>query len=96
MISQGNGTSVSGQISADGNGLLSGTLDFNDPTGVFPGLQLQGSYSVGYCRARTNQPKITTSDGTRNYVAYIVDQGRVQMLEIDSNITASGNAILQF
>ena len=38
----GNSTSVSGQISADGNGNLAGTLDFNDPSSVFTAVTLQG------------------------------------------------------
>jgi len=35
-------------------------------------------------------------NGTRNYIGYIVDQKHIQLLEIDSTITASGDAIRQF
>ena len=31
---------------------------------------------------------ITTSEGTRNYVAYIVDQTRVLLLEVDTNLVS--------
>ncbi len=93
----GNSTSVSGQISADGNGTLAGTLDFNDPISVFPGQTLQGTYSVGnVAPGRTTVAITTTADGTRNYVAYIVDPTRVLLLEIDSNLVASGDAVRQF
>ena len=93
----GNSTSVSGQISADGNGTLAGTLDFNDPLNVFPGQTLQGTYSVGnVAPGRTTVAITTTAEGTRNYVAYIVDPTRVLLLEIDSNLVASGDAVRQF
>jgi hypothetical protein len=96
VISPGNTTTVGGQISSNGGGALSGTLDINDPSGIFPGLPLQGSYSMGVDILGRGSAKITTSDGTRNYVIYIVDQNRVEMLETDSSITASGDSILQF
>jgi hypothetical protein len=93
----GNSTSVSGQISADGNGTLAGTLDFNDPTNVYPGQTLQGTYNVGnVAPGRTTAAITTTVEGTRNYVAYIVDQTRVLLLETDSNLVSSGDAIRQF
>ena len=96
VISPGNSTSVSGQISANGNGGLSGTLDFNDPTDVFPDLPLQGSYSIDLAILGRMSVKMTTMNGTRNYIGYIVDQKHIQLLEIDSTITASGDAIRQF
>lgn len=89
-------TSVSGQISADGNGTLAGTLDFNDPSGIFPNLTLQGTYSVGSVAPGRTTVSITTSEGTRSYIAYIVNPTRVLLLETDSNLTAGGNAIRQF
>jgi hypothetical protein len=91
-----NSTSVSGQISADGNGNLAGTLDFNDPNGVFQGDTLQGTYSVGSVAPGRTAVTIITTEGTRTYVAYIVDQGRVLLLETDSNLTAGGDALRQF
>jgi hypothetical protein len=94
-IQPGNSTSISGQISADGNGTLAGTLDINDPTSVFPGLTLQGTYSVGSVALGRTTVAITTSEGTRNYIAYIVSPTQVLLLEIDSNLTAGGNAIRQ-
>jgi len=95
-ILPGNSTSVSGQISADGNGTLAGTLDINDPTNLFPGLTLQGTYSVGNAAPGRTTVSITTTEGTRNYIAYIVDPTRVLLLEIDGNLTAGGDAIRQF
>ena len=95
-ILPGNSTSVSGQISADGNGTLAGTLDINDPSGVFPGLTLQGTYSVGSVAPGRTTVSITTSEGTRNYIAYVVSPAQVLLLETDSNLTAGGNAIRQF
>ena len=91
-----NSTAVSGQISANGSGVLSGTLDIHDPTGVLPDLPMQGSYSVGTSVLGRASVKITTSDGTRDYVAYVLDPGRVQMLGTDSNLTAGGDSIIQF
>lgn len=40
--------------------------------------------------------KVTTSNGTRNYIGYIIDQGHIQLLEVDSAITAAGDATRQF
>jgi hypothetical protein len=97
VILPGNSTSVSGQISADGNGNLAGTLDFNDPSSVFPGQTLQGTYSVGTVAPGRTTVTITTSvEGTRSYVAYIVSPTQVQLLETDSNLVSSGDAIRQF
>lgn len=97
VISPGNSISVSGQIASSGAGVLSGTLDNNDPTDVFPGLPLQGSYSIPNLDILgRGSAKIATSDGTRIYTVYIVDQQRVELLEIDSSITAIGDAIRQF
>jgi len=95
-LSTGNSTTVSGQISANGNGVLAGTLDFNDPSGVSSGLQAQGSYSVGLTVPGRTTVKIITPNGTRNYAAYIVSPRQVQLLETDSSITERGDAILQF
>ncbi|MGB8885828.1 MAG: Ig-like domain-containing protein [Candidatus Korobacteraceae bacterium] len=96
LILPANSSSVSGQISADGNGNLAGTLDFNDPNGVFPGDTLQGTYSVGTAAPGRTTATITTSEGTRTYVAYIVDQTRVLLLEVDTNLVSGGDAIRQF
>jgi hypothetical protein len=96
VILPANSTSVSGQISSDGNGNLAGTLDFNDPNGVFPGDTLQGTYSVGNVAPGRTTVTITTTEGTRTYVAYIVDQTRVLLLETDTNLVSSGDAIRQF
>ena len=96
-VRPGNSTSVSGQISADGAGTLAGTLDFNDPSNIYQGQVLQGTYSVGtLAPGRTIVAITTAADGTRNYVAYIVDQGRVLLLETDTNLAASGDAVRQF
>jgi hypothetical protein len=97
FITPGNSTSVSGQLSADGNGNLAGTLDFNDPSNVYTSQTLQGTYSVGTTAPGRTTLTITTQvEGTRTYVAYIVNQGQVQLLEVDTNLTGSGDAIRQF
>jgi hypothetical protein len=97
IISPGNSTSVSGQISANGSGFLAGTLDLDNPTDVFPELQATGSYSVGNGVPGRTNVKIITSNGTRNYIAYVITPGgRVQMLETDGSITAGGDATPQF
>jgi hypothetical protein len=96
LILPANSSSVSGQISADGNGNLAGTLDFNDPNGVFPGDTLQGTYSVGTTAPGRTTVTISTTEGTRTYIAYIVDQTRVLLLEVDTNLVSGGDALRQF
>jgi hypothetical protein len=99
LIRYGNSTSISGQISADGNGNLAGTLDFNDPTSVYPDLTLQGTYSVGNVAPGRMTLSITTAEPimpTRNYVGYIVSPTQVLLMENDTNLTAGGDAIRQF
>ncbi len=97
LLNNNNATGVSGQISADGNGVLAGTLDLNDPNGVSIGQTLQGTYSVGSVAPGRTTLSITTAfEGTRSYVGYIVDQNRVLLLETDNNLTSSGDAIRQF
>ena len=76
---------------------MAGTLDINDPANVYPGQILQGMYAVGAVAPGRTVVIITNpADGTRNYIAYIVDQSQVLLLETDSGLTASGNAIRQF
>ncbi len=95
IISQGNSTSMSGQISADGRGVLAGTLDnLTDP--LFPELQAQGSYSVSTLVPGRTTIKITTTNGTHNYVGYVVTGGQAAILDTDKSVTALGGAILQF
>ncbi len=96
-INPQNATSVSGQLSADGNGTLAGTLDLNDPQGVLTSQTLQGTYSVGtVAPGRTTLSLTTPIEGTRSYVGYIVNQGQVLLLETDTNVVAGGDAIRQF
>jgi hypothetical protein len=100
VILPGNSTSISGQISADGTGVLAGTLDINDPSNVFPSQTLQGTYSVGNVAPGRMTVSITTpaqgENLTRSYVGYIIDPTRVVLMEIDPGLTASGDAIRQF
>ena len=97
LLNNNNASSVSGQISADGNGTLAGTLDINDPAGVATGQTLQGGYSVGTVAPGRMTLTITTSfEGTRSYVGYIVDQQRVLLLETDNNLVSGGDALRQF
>ena len=97
VLNSQNASGVSGQLSADGNGVLAGTLDLNDPAGVTTGATLQGSYSVVTTAPGRMSVTITTQvEGSRNYVGYIVDQGRVLLLETDNNLVSGGDAIRQF
>ncbi len=97
VLNNNNASGVSGQISADGNGILAGTLDINDPAGVTTGETAQGTYTVGsVAPGRTTLSTTTAVEGTRSYVGYIVDQGRVLLLETDNNLVSSGDAIRQF
>lgn len=97
ILNNSNASGVSGQISADGNGTLAGTLDLNDPAGVTTGATLQGSYNVGTVAPGRMTLTITTAvEGTRNYTGYIVDSNRILLLETDNNLVSSGDAIRQF
>ncbi len=97
VLNNNNASGVSGQISADGNGILAGTLDINDPGGVTTGETTQGTYDVGtVAPGRMTLSTTTAVEGTRSYVGYIVDQGRVLLLETDNNLVSSGDAIRQF
>ena len=97
VLNSSNASAVSGQISADGSGVLAGTLDINDPSGILSNQTLQGSYTVGTTAPGRFTGQITTpTEGTRTYVGYILDQGRVLLLETDSNVVSAGNATRQF
>ncbi len=98
VILSGNATAVTGQLSSNGAGTLAGTLDINDPAGYLTGQTLQGTYNITNVAPGRMTVAITTpTDGTRNYVGYIVDQTRVLLLDTDANIlTAGGDAIRQF
>ena len=97
LLNNSNASGVSGQLSADGNGTLAGTLDLNDPAGISIGQTAQGSYNVGTVAPGRMTLSITTSvEGTRSYTGYIVDSGRVLLLETDNNLTSGGDAIRQF
>jgi hypothetical protein len=97
VLNNNNASGVTGQISADGNGNLAGTLDINDPAGVTTGATLQGSYTVGtVAPGRMTLSTTTAVEGTRSYTGYIVDQNRVLLLETDNNLVSGGDAIRQF
>ncbi len=97
VLNNNNASGVSGQISADGNGTLAGTLDLNDPAGISTGQTLQGSYSVGSVAPGRMTLSITTAvEGTRSYTGYIVSQNQVLLLETDNNLASSGDAVRQF
>jgi hypothetical protein len=98
-ILPGNATAITGQISSNGAGTLAGTLDINDPPGYLTGQTItQGSYNITNVAPGRMTVAITTqTDGTRNFVGYIVDQTRVVLLDVDSGaLTAGGDAIRQF
>ena len=100
IINTANATAISGQLSADGAGVLAGTLDINDPGGLLPNQPItQGQYAVGNVAPGRFTASITTNpnnDGTRNFVGYIVSPGQVVLMENDSNLTAGGDAVRQF
>ena len=97
VLNNNNASGVSGQISADGNGTLAGTLDLNDPAGISIGQTAQGSYNVGSTAPGRMTLSLTTPvEGTRSYTGYILDSGRVLLLETDNNLTSGGDAIRQF
>jgi hypothetical protein len=97
ILNSVNASAVSGQISADGTGVLAGTLDLNDPSGILTNQTLQGSYSVGTTAPGRFTAQITTpTEGMRNYVGHILNQGRVLLLETDTNLVSAGNATRQF
>lgn len=99
VLNPGNASGISGQISADGNGVLAGTLDINDPNGVTTGATLisPSTYNVtSIAPGRFTAQMSTQVDGTRTIVGYIVDQGRVLLMETDNNLVSSGDAIRQF
>jgi hypothetical protein len=97
LLNNNNASGVSGQISADGNGTLAGTLDLNDPSGISTGQTLQGTYSVGTVAPGRMTLTITTAvEGTRSYTGYIVSQNQILLLETDNNLASSGDAIRQF
>ncbi len=96
-LSAVNSTTVNGQISADGNGTLSGTLTFNDPTNVFLAQVASGTYAVGTTAPGRTTVSITTpAEGTRTFIAYIVSDQRVQMIEVDNNLVSGGENVRQF
>jgi len=98
VIVASNATAITGQISSNGNGTLAGTLDINDPAGYLTSQTLQGSYNVtNVAPGRMSVAISTPTDGTRNYVGYIVDQTRVLLLDVDAGVlTAGGDAVRQF
>ena len=76
LLNNNNASGVTGQISADGNGTLAGTLDINDPAGVTTGATLQGSYSVGtVAPGRMTLTIATAVEGTRSLQATVIARG---------------------
>ena len=99
ILNPGNASGVSGQISADGNTGLAGTLDLNDPAGVTTDAILISPSNYGVTNTAPGRftAQITTQvEGSRNYVGYIVDDGRVLLMETDNNLISGGDAIRQF
>lgn len=95
-LNAANSTTINGQVSADGNGNLSGTLDFNDPSNVYPSQSASGTYTVGTTAPGRTSVSITTPLGTRNYIAYVVTDQSLQMIEVDSNLASGGENVRQF
>ncbi len=75
---------ITGQLTADGNGSLGGTLDVNSFANIIQGLPLTAStYTVGgngYGTASVN-----TSAATFNMHIYQADPNTVLFLDIDTN-----------
>lgn len=95
-LNAANSTTINGQISADGNGNLSGTLDFNEPSNVYVSQSASGTYSVGTTAPGRTSVSITTPLGTRTYIAYIVTDQQLQMIDVDSNLVSGGENVRQF
>lgn len=90
----GGGSYVAGGVfTADGNGgIPTGVEDVNVNTLVTQNASLSGSYSVAANGRATLT--LSTSSATRNYAAY-PSNGGLQMLDLDSSVTASGMAFAQ-
>ena len=97
-VNNNNASGVSGQISADGNGLWLARWTSTIPAASRSEQTLQGTYSVGTRRSGTHDVDHSRHpvEGTRSYTGYIVDSGRVLLLETDNNLVSGGDAIRQF
>jgi hypothetical protein len=78
------------RFAADGNGGLSGALDFNNSGALSQRLALSGTYSVGTNGRGT--ATLRSSAGTQNLVFYMAGGSRILMIEIDSTAAAIGSA----
>ena len=76
------------QFKADGNGHLTGTLDFNNGGVLFLGLALNGTYSVNSNGRGT--ATLQSSAGTLNLDFYVVNASRVLFVEIDPTLPSVG------
>ena len=76
------------QFKADGNGNLTGTLDFNNGGALFLGLALNGTYSVS--SNGRGAAMLQSSAGTLNLNFYVVNPSRVLFIEVDPTLPAVG------
>jgi hypothetical protein len=77
------------QFSADGDGHLKGTVDFNNTGALSLGLALNGSYSGGANGRAT--ATLNSSAGTLNMALYIVNNSLALALDLDQDLVAVGS-----
>jgi hypothetical protein len=77
------------QFSADGNGHLKGTVDFNNSGVLALGLALNGSYSAAGNGRFT--ATLSSSSGSMHMAFYIVDTSLALVLDLDQNLVAVGS-----
>jgi hypothetical protein len=76
------------QVTADGNGHLTGMFSLNDDGSLKPDLSLNGSYALA---ANGRAPgTLVTSAGTLNVIYYVASSRQVLFIEVDGNRVSQG------
>lgn len=90
----GNPLAFSGQITADGNGALTGVNTVSNNGSVTAFQHFTGSYNLA--ASCTGTAAFTPQGGVaRNFVLVSISAGKVQMVETDDGVAASGFAQAQ-
>jgi hypothetical protein len=71
------------QFTANGSGVLKGTLDINAPGSLVGGSTLNGTYNLTASGRGT--AFLSSCTASQNFVVYAVNSSQVLLLEIDSN-----------
>ncbi|HVO59947.1 MAG TPA: hypothetical protein VMT53_03380 [Terriglobales bacterium] len=82
---------ISGQLTSDGAGNLSGVLDINSSGSIFQGTQLSGSTYTMTSTGR-GTASLNTGTGTFALQTYQIDPGTVLFLDLDDNRVMTGIA----